>query len=224
MYTKILEPEIMASMLPDDFGGEAEPASVQDGRGPRRHGGGPRRRAHRGGRVPARRTRRVPPTVSRPRRTTGPGLPALGAHVHMRETNDFEYFVSRAMRTCTWTCAAPQVRRGPVAALLADEQRDLYDVIEWIAAQPWCTGKVGMIGESYPGIVQWFAAAQQPPHLACIVPYDAVSDAYRRTSTTEARWPWVLWGVGHTTEILGTIGWVAKQKTPVLETGISPGT
>ena len=60
-----------------------------------------------------------------------------------------------------------------------EEQRDLYDMIEWCAAQPWSTGKVGMFGESYYGMVQWAAAAQNPPHLACCAPYDACNDLYR---------------------------------------------
>ncbi len=59
------------------------------------------------------------------------------------------------------------------------EQTDLYDTIEWIAAQPWCSGKVGMIGESYYAMSQWHAAAQNPPHLACIAPFDATCDLYR---------------------------------------------
>lgn len=60
-----------------------------------------------------------------------------------------------------------------------EEQHDLYDMIEWAAAQPWSTGKVGMFGESYYGMVQWAAAAQNPPHLACCAPYDACNDLYR---------------------------------------------
>jgi predicted acyl esterase len=59
------------------------------------------------------------------------------------------------------------------------EQQDGYDLIEWIAAQPWCTGSVGMLGESQYGRCQYLVAAQQPPHLKCIVPYDAGTDRYR---------------------------------------------
>lgn len=47
---------------------------------------------------------------------------------------------------------------------------DAWAVIEWIAAQPWSTGKVGMMGGSYNGLTQWWTAARRPPHLSCIVP------------------------------------------------------
>ncbi len=47
---------------------------------------------------------------------------------------------------------------------------DGHDVIEWVAAQPWCTGKVGMLGSSYEGLTQWWSAKGKPPHLACVVP------------------------------------------------------
>ena len=50
---------------------------------------------------------------------------------------------------------------------------DIYDLIEWIAAQPWCDGNVGMIGISAYAHSQWKAAIQQPPHLKAIFPYDA---------------------------------------------------
>jgi len=50
------------------------------------------------------------------------------------------------------------------------EAEDGYDTIEAIAAKAWCTGKVGMIGGSYVGWVQWWAASQNPPHLVTIVP------------------------------------------------------
>src|SRR5690606_40879709 len=43
--------------------------------------------------------------------------------------------------------------------------QDLYDVVEWVAAQPWCDGNVGMIGISYFGSMQVLAAAERPPHL-----------------------------------------------------------
>jgi predicted acyl esterase len=59
------------------------------------------------------------------------------------------------------------------------EAQDGYDLVEWIAAQPWCDGNVGMIGISYLGFVQYFVAAQQPPHLKAIFPQDAWGDLYR---------------------------------------------
>ena len=58
-------------------------------------------------------------------------------------------------------------------------QNDLYDMIEWIAVQAWCDGKVGMLGESLLAWSQWFTAVQQPPHLTCILPWDAGADLYR---------------------------------------------
>ncbi len=49
-----------------------------------------------------------------------------------------------------------------------NEGEDGYDTVEWIAAQPWCTGKVGMMGGSYAAQVQWMAAKHRPPHLAAL--------------------------------------------------------
>ncbi|MFB7652419.1 MULTISPECIES: CocE/NonD family hydrolase [unclassified Streptomyces] len=59
------------------------------------------------------------------------------------------------------------------------EGRDCYDLIEWLAVQDWCTGKVAMSGTSYLAVSQWFTAAEQPPHLAAINPWEGVSDVYR---------------------------------------------
>jgi len=50
------------------------------------------------------------------------------------------------------------------------EGKDGYDTIEWIARQPWSNGKVAMDGGSYLGTVQWLAARERPPDLACIAP------------------------------------------------------
>jgi putative CocE/NonD family hydrolase len=53
---------------------------------------------------------------------------------------------------------------------LKDETRDGSDTIDWIAAQPWSDGTVGMIGASYVGWVQWYAAKSGNPRLKAIVP------------------------------------------------------
>jgi uncharacterized protein len=64
------------------------------------------------------------------------------------------------------------------------EQRDLYEVVEWIAAQRWSNGKVGGIGQSYFARSQWFMATQNPPHLGCVAPYDGHIDTYRDSAYT----------------------------------------
>ena len=69
--------------------------------------------------------------------------------------------------------------QGDVSQWSPQEGLDIHDTIEWIARQPWSNGKVGMGGASYFGIVQWFAGATRPPHLAALMPYDGMSDLYR---------------------------------------------
>ena len=59
------------------------------------------------------------------------------------------------------------------------EAVDLFDAIEWAAAQPWCNGKVGLLGISYFAINQWFAANLRPPSLKAIIPWEGFADLYR---------------------------------------------
>ncbi|MGE0555901.1 MAG: CocE/NonD family hydrolase [Gemmatimonadales bacterium] len=55
-------------------------------------------------------------------------------------------------------------------SFFAGDGEDGYDTIEWLARQPWSNGKVGMLGVSYLGTVQWLAAKHRPPHLTCMAP------------------------------------------------------
>jgi len=55
----------------------------------------------------------------------------------------------------------------------ANEPRAGHDVVEWLAKQPFCDGKVAMWGGSYAGFDQWATAKEFPPHLATIVPVAA---------------------------------------------------
>ncbi len=55
----------------------------------------------------------------------------------------------------------------------AHESEDGHDVVEWLAQQPFCDGKVAMWGGSYAGFDQWATAKEFPPHLATIVPVAA---------------------------------------------------
>jgi uncharacterized protein len=73
------------------------------------------------------------------------------------------------------TGASFGVNDGPFAPI---EAQDAYDVVEWLAAEPWCDGHVGLIGRSYSGIIQYLAAAECPPHLDAIFPEMALFDLY----------------------------------------------
>ncbi len=68
---------------------------------------------------------------------------------------------------------------GEFGLLSEAEQKDHYELIEWIASQPWSSGKVGGIGQSYYAMSQWHMGIQNPPHLACIAPHDGMVDFYR---------------------------------------------
>jgi uncharacterized protein len=55
---------------------------------------------------------------------------------------------------------------------------DGYDLVEWVARQPWCSGSVGTYGLSYMGWTQWWTATQAPPSLKAIVPEVAPPDHF----------------------------------------------
>ncbi len=59
-----------------------------------------------------------------------------------------------------------------------ESQQDQYELIEWIAAQPWSNGQVAGMGAAYAGTMQWLMAIQNPPHLSCIAPVNGTLDPY----------------------------------------------
>ncbi|WP_430918863.1 CocE/NonD family hydrolase [Mycobacterium colombiense] len=63
--------------------------------------------------------------------------------------------------------------------LSLQEAQDTYDLVQWIAGQPWCDGNVVMLGVSYLAISQYAVAALQPPALRAICPWEGFTDAYR---------------------------------------------
>lgn len=53
------------------------------------------------------------------------------------------------------------------------EHKDGFDTVEWLAAQSWCDGNVGMIGCSYSSQTQWYSASQVPEALKAIIPIES---------------------------------------------------
>src|SRR5581483_3677568 len=76
--------------------------------------------------------------------------------------------------------------------------RDGYDTVEWLAAQPYCTGKVGTFGGSYAGFNQYTMAGAMPPHLAATFPRQAPCSLRRewvyRGGALELGFIYLRWG------------------------------
>ncbi|TDC95673.1 CocE/NonD family hydrolase [Actinomadura sp. 7K507] len=95
------------------------------------------------------------------------------------EAPDPAYWVPRGYAVVNADLRGWGTSEGTGTLLGADEGEDYHDLIEWVAAQPWSTGRVGLNGVSYLALSQWAAAATRPPHLAAICPWEGFTDFYR---------------------------------------------
>lgn len=95
------------------------------------------------------------------------------------EGPDPAYWCAQGYAVCNPDARGVAHSDGDIAMFGRQEGRDCHDLIEWLATQDWCNSKVGMSGTSYLAISQWFTAAEQPPHLAAINPWEGLSDVYR---------------------------------------------
>ncbi len=96
-----------------------------------------------------------------------------------RETGPIDFYVKRGYVYANMDVRGCGKSGGEFRLLDRNEQRDLYDVIEWLGHQQWSSGKVGGIGQSYFCMSQWWMAIQKPPSLACIAAFDGLNDPYR---------------------------------------------
>jgi len=127
-------------------------------------------------------------------------LQAIGLPIGFIEAGQTDFFVPRGYAHVIVNCRGTGGSGGVYEFSGPAEHRDLYDLIEWFAVQPWCNGQVGMIGVSYFAIEQINAALQQPPHLRAIFPWSGTVDWYRE----------ILWHGG-----IATGGFSAKYLTAI---------
>jgi uncharacterized protein len=89
---------------------------------------------------------------------------------------------------------------GALCLLCKREQQDVYDVVEWVATQPWSNGQVALSGYSYSAITSLLGAALQPPHLRAVIVGHPPTDPYR-----DVLWQNGLYNQGFVTQ------WMAGQ-------------
>jgi predicted acyl esterase len=102
----------------------------------------------------------------------------LGAPMGFIEAGVTDFWVPRGYGHVIANVRGTGGSGGTFGFLDAQERRDMYDLVEWAAAQPWCDGTVGMIGISYFAMTQLEAAVERPPHLKAIFPVAVSADLY----------------------------------------------
>src|SRR6185503_1859079 len=113
-----------------------------------------------------------------PYRYDNNALPA-GPQFLWRETGPIELYVKHGYAYVHMDVRGSGRSGGRFEFLGRNEQNDLHDVIQWIASQPWSSGKVGGLGQSYFCMSQWWMGIGAPPALACLGAYDGLNDPYR---------------------------------------------
>jgi predicted acyl esterase len=95
------------------------------------------------------------------------------------ESPDPGHWVARGYAVLQADVRGMHKSEGHAGILRQQDAEDYFDLIEWAASQPWCTGRVGLMGVSYLALSQWYVAALKPPHLCAIIPWEGVTDLYR---------------------------------------------
>ncbi|MHA0286919.1 CocE/NonD family hydrolase [Mycobacterium sp. C3-094] len=106
----------------------------------------------------------------------------LGAPAGFIEAGATDFWVPRGYVHVIANVRGTGGSGGEFGFMDAQERRDMSDLVEWAAAQPWCDGNVGMIGISYFAMTQLEAAVERPPHLRAIFPVAATADLYEAAS------------------------------------------
>ena len=129
----------------------------------------------------------------------------VGAPLGFIEAGATDFFVPRGYAQVIANARGTCGSGGAWTFLDQQERDDLYDLIEWIAAQPWCDGNVGMLGVSYFGMAQLAAAVTRPPHLKAIAPLLTTDDLY------EAVWHNGLLNSGFISAWLPAVGVLSQR-------------
>jgi predicted acyl esterase len=106
----------------------------------------------------------------------------LGAPMGFIEAGASDFFVPRGYVHVIANLRGTGGSGGTFGFFDGQERKDMYDLVEWAAEQPWSDGNVGMVGISYFAMTQMEAAVERPPHLKAIMPVAATFDLYDSAS------------------------------------------
>ncbi|MCL1896340.1 MAG: CocE/NonD family hydrolase [Clostridiales bacterium] len=95
------------------------------------------------------------------------------------EAGDQNFYVRRGYVKVNVNARGTGGSGGFFNMVLPPTDQDSYETIEWLAAQPWCDGNVGMLGVSWFAMLAQRVAHLKPPHLKAIFAPFSASDQYR---------------------------------------------
>jgi hypothetical protein len=136
----------------------------------------------------------------------------FGLPMGMLEAGASDFFVPRGYAHLIVNLRGTCDSEGTWGFANQQERDDVYDLVEWAAAQPWCDGNVGMVGISYFAVTQIEGAVGQPPHLKAIFPLAVSDDMY------ETAYHYGLFSSGFISAWLASIG-VLAGKNPAMWRG-----
>lgn len=156
-----------------------------------------------GAKIPLRDGVHLDATVYRPRgqKAPAPCIFTLTPYIAQSYHDRGVYFAAHGLPFLTVDVRGRGNSEGVFRPFI-QEAKDGYDVVEWLAKQPYCNGKVSMWGGSYAGYDQWATAKEFPPHLATIVPaaapYASVDFPMFRNVFAPYDMQWLTFTSGHT--------------------------
>jgi predicted acyl esterase len=139
----------------------------------------------------------------------------LGAPAGVIEAGTSDFFVPRGYVHVIVNLRGTGGSGGGWGFFDTQEREDLYDIVEWVAAQPWSDGNVGMIGISYYAMAQMEAATQRPPHLKAIFPFDVTVEGWEAANHNG------LFSSAFVTPWISTLGVLSGIKDGTYRHGIS---
>lgn len=141
-------------------------------------------------------------------------LQDLGAPMGFIEAGASDFFVPRGYVHLIANLRGTGGSGGTFGFFDAQERRDMHDLVEWAAQQPWCDGNVGMVGISYFAMTQLEAAVERPPHLKAIFPVAVTADLY------EAAVHHGLFSSSFVTPFLSMVGMTSKLSDGFLRSSL----
>lgn len=128
----------------------------------------------------------------------------LGAPMGFVEAGASDFFVPRGYVHLIANLRGTGGSGGRFGFFDGQERRDMHDLVEWAAQQPWSDGNIGMIGLSYFAMTQLAAAVERPPHLKAIFPLGVTVDLY------DAAYHHGLFSASFVTPFLAMVGMTAR--------------